>query len=89
MSRSRKPPDLKSVAETKEQASKYVSTKETNKLVKEAILKELNSHLLSIKPQKIHQHERQGHERSLKERENSNPYKDENVEKKHGYAQQG
>ena len=54
MSKITKPPDLKSVAAAKGKAVQYVSSKETNNLVKKAILKELNSHFLSIKPEKIH-----------------------------------
>ena len=57
MSKKNNPPQLKSVAKVKGQVSQYVSSNETKKLVKEAILKELNSHLLSIKPEKIHHHE--------------------------------
>ena len=59
MSRKRNPPELKSVAKVKGQANEYHSSKETKQLVKDAILKELNSHLLSIRPQQIHQHENQ------------------------------
>eukprot|EP00795_Rhopilema_esculentum_P011896 gene11896-2450_t len=54
MSKITKPPDLKSVAAAKGKAAQYVSSKETNSLVKKAILEELNSHFLSIKPEKIH-----------------------------------
>ena len=75
MSTRRNPPELKSVAKIKGQASEYYSSKKTKQLVKDAILKELNSHLLSIRPQKIHQHENQANRVPVAWAENHNSFK--------------
>ena len=49
--------DLKSFSDVRARADQYSSSNETNKLVKRAILQELNSHLISIKPQILHKKE--------------------------------
>eukprot|EP00794_Sanderia_malayensis_P005686 gene5686-6387_t len=58
--------ELKSISAVKDKAGSYTSSDETNKLVKKAILQELNSHLISIKPQVVHRKEPEGHRKQRK-----------------------
>lgn len=86
MSKKRNPPDLKSVAKAKEKANKYVTSDETSKMVKQAILRELNSHLLSVRPQTIHEKApkegREGNKKLAVGTTSRNPYRDQSVRRR-------
>lgn len=89
MSSKRKPPGLKSVAKVKEQASQFVGSKKINKLVKEALLKELNSNLLTVQPQKIHRHAGKAHKEAGGQHLSENPYRCQMTTKKPASATNG
>ena len=90
MLRKRNPPDLKSVAKAKEKANKYVTSDETNKMVKQAILRELNSHLLSVRAQAIHgkphKEGKEGHKKLAVDTIRGNPYRDQSVRKRSAHG---
>ena len=90
MLRKRNPPDLKSVAKAKEKANNYVTSDETNRMVKQAILRELNSHLLSVRPQAIHDKPRkegkEGHKKLAVDATSKNPYRNQSVRKRSAHG---
>ncbi len=79
--------DLKSISGVKQKASQYPGSNETNKQVKQAILQELNSHLISIRPQIIHKKADEANKRLKKDAKKPNIKRSENVISDKGHLQ--